>query len=311
MAERIRIGVLGGRSWIANAAVLPAIAECAVAQVGSVGSRSGSVSYADVLADPSIDAVYIALPNQMHLEWVQRSAEAGKHVLCEKPLACNVAEVEAMAAACHAAGVVLAEAYMTPFHPRSVAIARRIAAGDIGEVCHIDTQFSFTLADAPNYRWQPEHGGGALLDVGVYCLAPLVQALGPDSVVVGARQRVAATGIDTTTSAMIAWPQGATASVLMSFELPERQWMHLAGTNGSLAVERPFTPGPNDAEFVITRPDGTIERHGADGGNCYLGMIEAFADAVRARAPWPRAIGDVIDVVSLSDKIRTAAGSAR
>src|SRR6187431_2313652 len=98
--DQITIGVLGGRSWIANTAVLPAIAASRGAVVGSIGSRSGPISYQDVLDDPANDAVYIPLPNGMHLEWVERAAAAGKHVLCEKPLAATVAEVEQMAAAC-------------------------------------------------------------------------------------------------------------------------------------------------------------------------------------------------------------------
>jgi predicted dehydrogenase len=110
------------------------------------GARSGPLSYADVLCDPEVDAVYIALANGEHLEWVERAAEAGKHVLCEKPLAVSSREASRMFAACDAAGVVLAEAYMTPFHPLSIALATLITAGELGEIRHVTSHFTFPLA---------------------------------------------------------------------------------------------------------------------------------------------------------------------
>ena len=307
----LRIAVLGGRSWIANAAVIPAIEGCASAVLAGLGSRSGPVTYDDVLADPAVEAVYVALPNGMHLEWVERAAAAGKHVLCEKPLAATSAEVEQMAAACDAAGVLLAEAYMTPFHPRSIEIARLLAAEDLGDVRHAEVAFTFPLVDDANYRWMPSQGGGALLDVGIYCLSPVLAAFGglPDEVIASAV--MAPSGVDATTSIRLAWSAHATASIVTSFELPERQSLHVAGTAGALAVERPFTPGPHDTTFTITRPNGSVETHETAGGNCYEAMIDAFADAVRGRAAWPRPTSEVLAVTGLCEMIAAAASTPR
>jgi xylose dehydrogenase (NAD/NADP) len=310
VTDPLRIAVLGGRSWIANAAVIPAIEACAGAVLAGLGSRSGPVTYDDVLADPAVEAVYIALPNGMHLEWVERAAAAGKHVLCEKPLAATSAEVEQMAAACDAAGVLLAEAYMTPFHPRSVEIARLLDAGDLGDVRHAEAAFTFTLVDDANYRWMPSQGGGALLDVGIYCLTPILRAFGGLPAEVIASAVMAPSGVDATTSIRLAWSAHATASIVTSFELPERQFLHVAGTAGALAVERPFTPGPADTTFTISRPDGSIETHETPGGNCYEAMIDAFADAVRGRAAWRRPTSEVLAVTGLCETIAAAAASA-
>jgi xylose dehydrogenase (NAD/NADP) len=301
--EPVRIGVVGGRSWIANAAVIPAIMASEVAALGSVGSRSGPLSYDDVLADDYNDAVYIALPNGMHLEWVQRAAAAGKHVLCEKPLSGSVEEISAMAAACESAGVLLAEAYMTPFHPRSALIADLLASGGLGEIRHVEAAFTFALRDPDNYRWLPEQGGGALLDVGIYALTPVIGALGAMPDHVDATVVMAPSGVDLTMSTHLGWAAGASASVVVSFELPERQWLHIAGTGGALSVERAFTPGPNDVGVSIARPDGSVERITTDGGNCYEGMIDSFAAAVAGRATWPRPVAEAFAIGALCERI--------
>jgi D-xylose 1-dehydrogenase (NADP+, D-xylono-1,5-lactone-forming) len=323
--DRVTIGVIGGRSWIANGAVIPAIEASRGARLGSVGSRSGPIGYQDVLDDPGNDAVYIPLPNGMHLEWVERAAAAGKHVLCEKPLAATVAEVEAMAAACDRAGVLLAEAYMSPYHPRSIEIARILDAGDLGEIRHAHADFTFTLAawgpdggaggGEINYRWLPEQGGGALLDVGIYCLTPIVRAFGEPPARVSARAVTSATGVDSSTMAWLEWPagnnagSGGTASVVVSFELPERQWLHIAGTEGALSVERPFTPGPKDTDFELRRSNGSVERCSVGGADCYVGMVDAFADALTGRAAWPRPVADVVANLRLCDRIARAAAT--
>lgn len=309
VSRPVTIGVLGGRSWIANEAVIPAIHASTGAALGSIGSRAGSIGYADVLADPSVDAVYIALPNDMHYEWVLAAAAAGKHVLCEKPMAVTKALTCRMAEACDAAGVLLIEAYMTPFHPRSATIDACLRAGELGEIRHVDAAFTFRLAQAENYRWSAERGGGALLDVGIYCLSPVLTAMGGQPCTVAARSSTTG-NVDATTAVWLEWSSGATASVVTSIELAERQSLLVCGTDGSLAVDRPFTPGPTDTSFAFTRPDGTVERRTTAGGNCYLAMIEAFTAAVRGQAVWPRPVSESIIMADLCDRIRTAASAA-
>jgi len=304
----VTIGVLGGRSWIANEAVIPAIHASAGATLGSIGSRSGSISYADVLADPLVEAVYIALPNDMHLKWVLAAAAAGKHVLCEKPMGVSQGEVRSMIEACDAAGVLLAEAFMTPFHPRSAAIDACLRSGELGEIRHMDAAFTFCLAPGDNYRWLGERGGGALLDVGIYCLSPLLTAMGGPPSNVAARATGTGT-VDATTAVWLEWPTGATASVVTSIELAERQSLLVCATKASLTVDRPFTPGEMDTSFSITHSDGRVEPRTTAGANSYLAMIEAFAAAVHGQAKWPRPLSESVIMAELCDRIREVASA--
>lgn len=311
VAEPLGIGILGANSWIANAAVIPAINECPNATLAASGARSGPLSYADVLRDPEVDAVYIALANGEHLEWVERAAGAGKHVLCEKPLAVSAREAGRMFAACDAAGVVLAEAYMTPFHPLSIALATLITAGELGEIRHVTSHFTFPLARPEagteiNYRWLPKQGGGALLDVGIYCLDPVQKILGSNGLRIEAQAISADTGIDLTTSAWLRNSAGASASVLMSFEIPENQSLVIDGTAGSLRVDRPFTPGTDGSIFQIARPDGSCDEYRIEGANCYALMIEAFVESVRGSKPWPRSAAEVLSTIELCELIADA-----
>jgi len=311
VGEPLTIGILGANSWIANAAVIPAINDCPNAILGASGARSGPIGYPDVLSDPDVDAVYIALANGDHLEWVERAAEAGKHVLCEKPLAISSSDARRMFEACDAAGVLLAEAYMTPFHPLSIALAALIDNGDLGEIRHVASQFTFPLAlpeagTEINYRWLTDQGGGALLDVGIYCLDPVQRILGSEQLGIEAQITTADTGIDLTTSAWLRNAAGITASVLTSFELPEKQSLHIDGTAGSLRVDRPFTPGTDGSVFMITRPDGSLDEYRIEGANCYALMIGAFVDAVRGSTSWSRSSADVLSTIGLCEAIADA-----
>ena len=120
---------------------------------------------------------------------------------------------------------------------------------------------------------------------------------------------MAPSGVDATTSIRLAWSAHATASIVTSFELPERQFLHVAGTAGALAVGQPFTPGPADTTFTITRPNGSVETHETAGGNCYEAMIDAFAAAVRGRAAWPRPTSEVLALTGLCEMIAAAAST--
>jgi predicted dehydrogenase len=213
--------------------------------------------------------------------------------------------------ACDAAGVLLAEAYMTPFHPLSIALAALIDSEDLGEIRHVASQFTFPLAlpeagTEINYRWLTDQGGGALLDVGIYCLDPVQRILGSGQLEIEAQITTADTGIDLTTSAWLRNSAGITASVLTSFELPENQSLQIDGTAGSLRVDRPFTPGTDGSVFAITRSDGSIEEHRIEGANCYALMIGAFVDAVRGSTPWPRTSADVLSTIGLCESIADA-----
>lgn len=314
MPEPLRWGILGVSELVGRKAVLPALQRSPTADIVAIGSRDPerarveaahfgapkSGSYNDVFADPDVEAVYLPLPNALHLPWTKRAAEAGKHVLCEKPLACTAAEAEEMASACEKAGVVLMEAYMTPFHPRHV---RTLAlARTLGDLRFARTAFTFTASDPTrtNYRFDPEMGGGALLDVGIYCLAPLLTIAGRDPVRVAGNAVVAPEGIDASFSGWLDFGDGFTASFEASFEAPQRQLLEVVGTGSVLRIEdQAFTPGPKDTTLRVG--DQTIR---CDANDPYQAMIEHFATVVRGEAAPLRTPQDSIRVLALLDRLR-------
>ena len=319
-AEPLRLGILGARSWIAAQAVIPAIAASDEVTVVAVGAAGGAVpaslahldagGYEGVLADPRVEAVYLPLANGLHRPWIERAARAGKHVLCEKPLGLDADDAAAMAAACQSAGVVLAEAWMTPFGSRWAQVVALAAGGGLGDVRHVRGEFTFTLGPemAGNYRWDPAQGGGALLDVGIYALGAAVALWGAEPATVAASSRPSGTGVDATTSVWCDWGGDRTASALVSFELPERQRLEIVGTGGRIVVEGPaFTGGAAATAYAHQRADGTVEAVATVGDDPYRGMVEAFARAVRGTAPWPRPPAESVALARLLDRVRAAA----
>lgn len=299
MTDTVGIGVIGARSVVATRAVLPAIDESERAHVAAVASNSGAVDerwrhvavddYEAVLQHPGVDAVYIPLPNGLHRRWTERAAAAGKHVLCEKPLAPDAETARRMAVVCGDAGVLLAEAYMTPFHRRYAHLLRMVADGAVGQVEHVDARFTFTIGPdaAENYRWDPEQGGGALLDVGIYCLGPIVETFGADPQHIDGGTTTSATGVDAETHAVLTWPGRRHASIHCSFVDDEQQSLTIRGTNATVKLDnQAYTGGDDD--------------------DPYLGMVDAFADAVRGRAEWPRPVERSIEMLELIGRIRGA-----
>lgn len=277
--------MLGGNSFVANAAVIPAIKASSHAELAAVGSRSGPISYDDVLTNPAVDVVYIPLPNGMHAEWTTRAAAAGKHVLCEKPLAPTAAEAAAMIESCATAGVRLFEAWMTPFSPPwAAAIAdARAAAAD-----RMTSRFTFTIGpgNEANYRWDPEQGGGALLDVGIYALGPAVELWGPVPDTVEATVDTAPSGVDLTTTYSLTWGNNRTCHGVVSFGMPEAQELRLTGTD----FDRTLTGNAH------TGTDGTYTR-----------MIDAVCADLNGDDPFPRPIADSISMLALIERIQSAA----
>jgi predicted dehydrogenase len=310
------VGVLGGRSWIFQQAVGPALAASAGCRVAAVAAASGPVvqpwggevvaGYQAVIDHPEVEAVYLPLPNGLHRRWTEAAARAGKHVLCEKPLAGTSAEAMAMVAVCREADVVLAEAYMTPFHPRSAALGGLIASGSLGRPVAGRAAFTFPIPPerSADYRWDPTQGGGALLDVGIYCLSPLLAFAG-DPVELLAAATLTASGVDASFSAMLRSGPECLVTATCSFDAPEQQLLELVGSEGRVTiVERPFTPGLSDDRLMIHRRDGSVEEHHTGGGNPYLGMVEAFAAAVRGEAPWPRSAMEGVRLLELMEHLR-------
>ena len=320
--QSIGWGVIGVTSQVAQLAVLPAIAASSRARLVAVaseraadgGARFGAArayrAYAALLADPEVEAVYVPLPNSLHREWVERAAEAGKHVLCEKPLAPTAADAEAMASACATFGVTLLEAYMTPFHPRAEAVAALVASGRLGALRFARAAFTGTLDRRDDYRWRPDMGGGALLDVGIYCIAPLLAAAGRAPARVEAAAVLTESGVDASFSGWLDWGDGFTAVIECSFDAPERQSLELVGTEGALLVDRAYTPGPDDTAITLRHRDGRLEEIAAGGSDPYRAMIDHFAAVVRGETGPRRSGADSIALLSVLDRLREAAGIA-
>jgi xylose dehydrogenase (NAD/NADP) len=241
--------------------------------------------YDAVLDDQEVDAVYIPLVNHLHKEWTLRALEAGKHVLCEKPLAMDAAEAEVMAAAASAAGKSLMEAFMYRFHPRTRAFVEEHRAA---QPLYVQASFGFPLADADNYRRHRSMGGGALLDVGCYVVNASRWVLGePDAVL--AQARVDGAGeVDMSVNAMLSFEGGATASTWCSFESAEEQGLKVVTREGSFALERPFTSWRD--------PDDP-----------YQLMVESFADSAINGGAVAVPLEDSIANMRVIDRIREAA----
>ncbi len=305
--EQVRFGVLGSSSWVARDSVIPAIEASPKAVLLRSASLAAGQRYEEVLEDPDVEAVYLPLPNGLHRSWTVKAAEAGKHVLCEKPLAATAAEATEMAAACEAAGVVLCEAYMTPYHPRSTAVADIVRSGRLGPLRFGHAAFRFTHRDPSDHRWQVAMGGGALADLGVYCLVPLLGAAGAPPSALAASAVTGGDGVDASFSAWLGFDGGFSATVECSFEAPEHQRLELVGTEASLVVDRAFTPGPDDRTVELHHGDGTVEVVETGGGNAYRGMVDHVCAAIRGDTTLRRPPPASIAALTVMDDLRSAA----
>jgi len=286
-----------GAARIAAWAVLPAIAASGNGRVVAIASRDperakqmaagfggarAAGSYDALLADPEIDAVYIPLVNSEHKTWTLRALAAGKHVLCEKPLAMNAHEAREMATAAERSGLHLMEAFMYRFHPRTREFVESIV-----DPMHVQAAFGFMLKSETDYRLEAPPGGGALLDVGCYVVNVTRWILGePEHVF--ARSRMVR-GVDMTTSALFRFAGGQTAAVLASFESPEEQHLVVAADTGVQMLDRPFNPH--------------------DGPDAYQLMVESFAESVLHDRPVAIPPSESIANMQVLDQIREAAAT--
>ncbi len=215
-----------------------------------------------------------------------------------------------MHSACDGAGVRLLEAYMTGFHPRHRAAVDLARNGELGAVRTMRSVFTFPLADAANHRWLGAMGGGALLDVGVYCLTPLLEVAGRPPLRVAAARTVGGDEVDASLRGWLDFGGGLVATVECSFEAPERQLLEITGTEAVLSVDRPFTCGPADTMMRLRFRDGTTETRHSRGANAYREMVDAAWTELRA--PGGAATGfkrseEILAVAALCDRLREAA----
>jgi len=255
----------------------PARAE-AFGEEWGIPTRYGS--YDALLADERIDAVYNPLPNSLHLEWTLRAAEAGKHILCEKPLGLNEAECREMAAAARANGVKLLEAFMYRFHPRTERVLEMVGEGRVGDLRTIRSAFTFRLTRPDNIRLDPELGGGALMDVGCYCVNVSRTMVGAEPAEVQARAVWTETGVDGQLAGMLRFENDVLATFDCALTMERSEFYEVAGTDGVLRVPAAYLPGTKDVAILEHRGRGEVVEHRSPGADEYLLMVEHFADCV-------------------------------
>jgi predicted dehydrogenase len=238
-----------------NERLIPVLrsARCELLAVASGGGAERAARYAEqrniprayggydaLLADPQVDAVYISLPNALHAPWAVKAAEAGKHVLCEKPLALTAAEVDRMAEAARRNGVVLLEAVMMRYHPQTIELQQRLAEGVIGEVRLIRGLFTFTLARQGDIRFEAALGGGSIWDLGSYPVSFMRTMLGANPVEVHGWQTGGQGGADLSFSGQMRFACGALTQFFSSFQAVPQANVDLVGSNGSIHLDLPY-----------------------------------------------------------------------
>jgi predicted dehydrogenase len=286
-----------------NREILHGASESELVEVVAVGSRDGAkaqayasehglprahATYEALLADDEVDAVYDSLPNGMHHEWTMKALAAGKHVLCETPYSRRAAEVEEAFAAAEASGLVLTEAFMYRHHPQTAKVRSLVADGVVGRLCAVKATFTFPLEDPTNVRALPELDGGALMDVGCYCVSGIRLVAGEPEHVRG-EQVVGATGVDMAFHGILRCTGDVVGQFEASFRSPKRQRLEIVGEDGVLTVEAPWRIDWGGALRLARRSGGEeaadVEVIPVDTASSYRLELDNLADAVAGRAP--------------------------
>ncbi len=312
----VRWGFLGA-GMIAREALAPAVHAAVGAELAVVGARDveraaglgperAVEGYEAVLADPSVEAVYVALSNEAHLPWTLAALAAGKHVLCEKPLGLTAAEVDRMMTAAGDLRVVEASWYR--WHPRVRLAQQRLAS--IGPVRHVAAGFTFAGQLEGNYRLDPSRGGGALYDVGCYAVSSCLWAVGrglPTDVV--ARSTLSASGVDLDTRAILTWADDVEAEVHAGIDSGEGQWLVITGERGEIELrDAPYTSWKtDDTELWVSDGAGT-ERVPVPAVDAYRLMVEEMSSVLRGRPGWVLPLSESRDTAAVLDACFTSAG---
>ena len=241
-------------------------------------------SYEALLADSNIDVIYNPLPNGMHAEWTIKAAQAGKHVLCEKPIGVTPAEVDAMADAAKKAGVYVTEGFMYRHHPQTLKVKQLVESGAIGKLRLVRGSFTFSIAREDDIRLNKELTGGSIWDVGCYPISYARYIIGAEPVEVFGRQVTSKSGVDETFVGQMRFPGDVYAQFDSGFRAPFRTHIEIVGSEGIITVPRPFKP--NDQDQVLLSKGDTVETVTSDSEVLYLGEVEDIADAIlNGKAP--------------------------
>ena len=318
---KIRWGVLGVAK-IATTKVIPAMQRCEYAEIAAIASRDlpkareaaeslnipkAHSSYEALLADPEIDAIYIPLPNQLHVPWSIRSVRAGKHVLCEKPIGLSSAEARDLIAARDAAGVKVGEAFMVRTHPQWLRARELARSGAIGDLPLITGHFSYFNRDPTNVRNIAEWGGGALMDIGCYPITLSRMVFGEEpGRVLGLIERDPEFRTDRLTSAMLEFPSGQCA-FSCSTQLVPYQRMHLFGTRGRIEIEIPFNAPPDRPTRIFV--DDRVEEFPIC--DQYTIQGDLFSRAILEDGPVPVPLEDAFKNMLVIEAVFRSASSGK
>lgn len=284
-----------------------AIASRSIDKAKEVASRTGIPvaygSYDDLLADEAVEAVFIPLPNNMHLEWIKKAADAGKHVLCEKPITMNAAEAIEAARYAAAKDVMLMEAFMYRFQPRWEHVKELVTTGSIGNVLSVRTFFAYSNSDPKNIRNILEAGGGALYDIGCYAVSTARWIFGREPKrVVSAIERDSGFGTDVLVSAILDFG-GGHGEFTVGTKSFQGQRVDVFGTNGSIHVTLPFNTF-TDTPSTLTVVSGLGSREVTfEPVDQYAREMDAFSTAVRLNAAVPTPVADAIGNMSVLDAL--------
>lgn len=332
MSGDFRWGLLGV-SGIVGDKFLPGIRDSATSRAEVIASRSldrarafadesgiprAVGSYEELLADPDIDAVYISVPNTLHTEWIIKALEAGKPVLCEKPMLIDAAEGRRVLEASRRTGVPVMEGFMWRFHPRTLRLKELLDQGAIGEVREVRSHFSFPLAyvmSPDNIRVSDGRGAGALMDVGSYVVSSVRLLFGREPIeAVGFWDESAELGTDVGFSGSLDFGDRRFATIAWSLRGGYGAGYTVVGSEGSLEVPHGFIPGAGDIvdESWIVQVSPTFERtvHTFAPTNHFASMIDAFATAVATGDPVPYGAEDALANAEALDLVRRAVGIA-
>ena len=313
----IRWGFIGA-GYIATKALRPAVSSAKNATLFAVASRDVArsaflepakvhLTYQYLLDDQDVDAVYISLANDQHCQWSIKALNAGKHVLCEKPIAMNANEARLMADAAQANDRLLVEAVWTRWHPRFIRMVELVSSGDIGEINSIDASFTFPGSLEGNYRLIPEMGGGSLSDVGPYPLHAF-SALTQGNLklaIVSVERNTAPTGVDMTTRVDATINSSITAHALTSFEREEEQKLVVAGSLATIenVGNDAFTSYRNPSVLKVGE---TIEKFAPV--DPYQLMVENFGSRIVGEPSWILPMSETIRVMEILDEIAATKG---
>jgi xylose dehydrogenase (NAD/NADP) len=295
MSQTIRWGLLSTAAI--NEKLIPAIRQAGGHELVAVASRDQARaeayatkwgipkafgSYEAMLSGAEVDAVYISLPNHLHVEWAVRAAEHGKHVLCEKPIALDPQGVDQVMAAAKKYNVVIMEAFMYRHHPRTLKLQEMLASGEYGAPENVYGHFNFMLDREIDIRWQPEAGGGALWDVGCYPVSYACMVMGEAPLEVFGVSKKTSQGVDIAFSGLLSFSGGRSAQIFSSFDLPYSIEAVILTDKGTLHNASPFGPDPDRP--LLWKADGKNTAIETSYPYLYSGEVENMGDAILGKA---------------------------